>query len=317
MKHFLKKLVAFIFISSFSCFVIGFFIEQLIEKNLAHNQYQIQEDWHVKHQDVNEILFVGNSRTWRLVNTEKITQLLGQKSYALCQDGRDSRILYHKLKTYLLRNKSPKQIFLQFDPYFINPLNFNTFYGKQNYLGYIFNDRLGINYLFKDEIGFNKYEEYIPLKRYFSINNGPSILYSHLANKTIENKTFKYGSESKKINWENGTDFSISESITINLKFNYIDSILELCKVKLIKINFIYPPQSYPSYQKVEKSALLKLDSFAKSRNINYWNFNSIKYNNVKLFYNHLHLNDKGSNIYTIDLFDSITSLYKKDKKIL
>lgn len=312
MKKFIKNLLIFLTVSLITSYALGVIIEKYIENNIKDNQFLLQEDWHIIHSDVNKILFIGNSRTWSQIDAEKISLQLGQKTYVLSQDGRDSRILFHKFKTYLARNIQPEKIFLQFDPYFINPLNDGTFYGKDNYLRYIYKDRLGINHLFENEKGYNKFETFIPLKRYFSTRNGIQILYNHITNKNQNNKSFRFGSEPQKFAWQNKSNFENPDVTTGQLKYDYIDSMIQLCNKMSIKITLIYPPQSYPSYLKVEPTILKSLKSFAQSRKIEFWNFNGMKYNNKNIFYNHMHLNDKGSLIYTNDLLDSIISYKTK-----
>ena len=91
-----------IFIKRFFSFIIKFFIitlilafltEFIIYFNTRQEQYLLQADWHVKHQKTNEILFIGNSRTWIQVDAKLITKNTQFKSYVLAQDGRNSKIL--------------------------------------------------------------------------------------------------------------------------------------------------------------------------------------------------------------------------------
>ena len=161
MLHFIRKCFFFIFLSFLAYFVLGIIAEKIIELNVKNNQFQLQEDWHIKHEQYNELLFIGNSRTWVHVDAEMITNSIHKKSYCLAQDGRAAKVLFWKLKKYLLNNNKPKYIFIQFDPYFINNRNGGTFFGKANYLGYMFWDKMKINQIFRSEIGFNKYDEFV------------------------------------------------------------------------------------------------------------------------------------------------------------
>ena len=307
MNKFLNKILIFLFSSLFTYFVIGLILETKIYENIKKNQFQIQEDWHIKHKDFNEILFIGNSRTWVQFDVQLITQKIKKKAYCLAQDGRDSRILFWKLKKYLEINRAPKQIFLQFDSYFIKSRNDKTFYGKNNYLGYLFNDRLGINEIFENEIGFNQLDVYLPLNRYFKIKGGLEILKYHLFNrKTEEHVSFKFGSLPQNRTWDSTSNWLIPEKTNGTLDFKYIDSILNICVRNNIEITLVYPPQSFPSYKQVDKNLITKLNEFSSKKKIRFWNFNHIKYNNKDLFYNHIHLNKSGSYIFTLDFIDSI-----------
>jgi hypothetical protein len=310
MYLFLKKLAVFLFISISSFFVVGIYLENIIANNInGNNQYQIQEDWHIKHNIKNEILFLGNSRTWVQIDAKLVTEKINKKAYCLAQDGRDVRMLYYKLKTYLLYNELPEKLFVQFDPFFLKPYNYNTFYGKNNYLAYIYGDRLGINKLFREELGYNNMDEYIPLIRYFNTENGFSIFLNHLKNKkSTDLNKFQFGSELQIKNWNSARTWLNPDSTIGLLNFNYMDSIMSLCKQSKIIAILCYPPQSYPSFKTMDEEMIFKLYDYANKRKIIFWNFNNKKYSDSTLFYNHMHTNKWGSLIYTKDLIDSINS---------
>ncbi len=310
MYFFLKKISLFFALTFASYFFIGIIFEKIIKKNLTNNQFQFQEDWHMKHPHSFEFLFIGNSRTWAQVDIDLMTKKQHEKSFCLAQDGRDSRILFYKLKKYLELNEHPKHIFLQFDPYFISENNDGTFYGKKNYLGYMYQDWLGINSIFENEIGFDRLEVFFPLKRYFSTIGGIPILYYHLTNtRPSDYSTFKYGSVPQNRRWSPSSKWSQPDRTNCLLNFKYIDAIVSICKAKRISLTLFYPPQSFLSYQLVDHHLIKELSAYASKNNLTYWNFNAIKYDNIQLFYNHTHLNTQGSNVFTIDFLDSINKI--------
>ena len=99
MRHFLVKITILFSIYILSILVLGLLGENIIYLNTKNNQYQLQEDWHIRHSSENELLFIGNSRTWVHIDAEKISKSIGRKSYCLAQDGRESRVLYWKLRS--------------------------------------------------------------------------------------------------------------------------------------------------------------------------------------------------------------------------
>lgn len=308
MPHFLKKITLFFVCTFLLYFFIGIVLERIIRENVQNNQFQFQEDWHLKHPKYNEVLFIGNSRTWAQVDVKLIAKKKAWRSFCLAQDGRDSRILFFKLKKYLELNKAPKHIFLQFDPSFLCECNDGTFYGKKNYLGYMYHDWLKINSIFNHEIGFDNFDVYFPLKRYFSTIGGLPILYYHLsAIKPKDYQNFKYGSFPQHKDWTPSSKWSQPNFTDCPLDFKYINSILFLCQSNHIALTFFYPPQSFPSYHKVNNKLIISLAAFARKHRIKYWNFNHKKYNQIDFFYNHMHLNAQGSLIFTHDLLDSIS----------
>lgn len=311
MVFFIRKILLFTLLSFIAFFTLGIIAEKTIESNIKNNQFSLQEDWHIRHKEYNEILFIGNSRTWVFVDAEMITDSIHKKSYCLAQDGRTANVLFWKLKTYLLFNNNPKQIFIQFDPYFVNSTNYGTFYGKQSYLAYIYGDKLKINKLFQSEIGFNKFDVFIPLLRYFNTNYALPILYFHLiCSKSSLSDNFKYGSELQIRDWQKSSSYFNPKETNIEiLKFNYIDSLINLCKLNKIQPILIYPPQSMTSYNKVSPKIIYQLQNYALTRGLIYWNFNSKKYDDSTFFYNHMHLNYFGAKKYTFQLIDSINTL--------
>jgi hypothetical protein len=309
MNKFIKNIAYVIFYTFLPYYTIGIIAEYIINSNIQNNQYQLQEDWHVRHKYYHKYLFVGNSRTYVHVDVKHLSEKLNISSYCLAQNGRNARILFFKLKKYLELNRAPEKIFLQFDPYFLGDRNNGTFYGKENYLGYIFHDRLGINTIFSNELGFNLIEVYLPLKRYFEISNGKTILMHHLLNlKSSDHEKFKYGSDPQQAEWQENANWDNPERTSGNLSFTYIDSVVNICKHNNIQLIFLYPPQSYPSYQKIDDNLLHQLEQYKDMKKVLFWNFNHIKYDDSRLFYNHMHLNSNGSFIYTNDLVDSIST---------
>jgi len=274
----------------------------------------MQEDWHVKHDDTIDALFIGNSRIYQMVDIPYIESKTKLNYYSLSQGSRNSKILYYKYLEYLKRNNKPKYVFLQFDPFFCGmDLTKGTFNGKQSYLAYLYHDRLGINHLFKEEKGFSILEEYIPLLRYFKSGiKGPYMLVSHLFNlKPYKKELFKDGVEVENKNWDKSTSWSNPEVPNFVLNFNYIDSFRSICKSKNIHLILIYPPQSKPSYKKTDTSVLNLFMNYSNDKKVELWNFNDDKYDNSQLFYNHMHLNRKGVNEFRSDLVLKIKELMK------
>lgn len=310
MRQFLFKICRFVSVAFIIYYGISLGFELVIEKNLQKGQFQIQEDWHVVHAQKNVFLFIGNSRTWRHVDAKLLSKTTGNKAYCLCQDGREARLLFYKLKVYLARNKKPEHIFFEFDPTTVNDIMKNIFHDKHKFMGYLFNDQLRINYVIEKQIGFSWLDVYIPLKRYFSDRKGLNILLRHLKLiKDIEEQYYTYGSIPKAGEFNSRATWNSPLPIVGKVHTQFVDSIVELCETRHIKLTLLYPPQSYPSYQKVNVKLISGLKEYARKRQLDYWNFNGPRYNNKELFYNHLHLNKIGAQKYTHQLMDSIYAL--------
>lgn len=310
MRRFIVRICLFVCVSCIVFCCMAFGIEWLIEKNLQTGQFQLQEDWHVVHAPKNDFLFMGNSRTWRQVDTELLSKTMGIKAYSLSQDGREARLLFYKLKVYLARNQKPKHIFLEFDPTIVNDIMKNVFFDKHKFMGYLYHDRLHINHVVEKQIGYSWLDVYVPLKRYFSDTKGLNILCRHLKLlQDPEKRHYAYGSIPKAGAFRSHTTWHNPLPTFGKVNTQFVDSIVELCQTHQIKLTLIYPPQSFPSYQKVDAKLINGLTAYAKTKKLNYWNFNGNRYNQKGLFYNHMHLNKIGALKYTRQLMDSIYAL--------
>jgi hypothetical protein len=313
MRYFLRKL-SFFFVLLFLLFLITvYLIELLIYINTDSERYLLQADWHIKHPLQNDILIIGNSRVFVQIDGKLLSKILGVKCYALAQDGRDSKVLWNKFKVYLNNNQAPDRVVFQLDPSFIptKSINDNTFYGKNDYISYLFMDRLNINSVFSKELGFEKYDEYFPLVRYVHY---PELFDKHLFRRSAPvtdegfylDSSLAFGTSPKFWFWNDNpigqSDWSHPDKISGKISFSYVDSFRIYCKANEIDLKFIYPPQSYISYCRVDSTLIDEMIVYAKKYNLSYKNFNSTKFNDTSLFYNHMHLNHKGASLFTYEL---------------
>ena len=268
----------------------------------------MQDDWNTRQGKNYDILFIGNSRVWSQVNSELISKSLHLKVFNLTQDGRGIDLLWAKFKVYIKTNKPPGQIYLIYDPYFLEGRTGNTFYGKEDYLSYLFHDRIGINHLFKNETGFHQYETYIPLIRYIGYKE---IFFDHVLGTTIadarQKRNIEFGINIFDFKWgqEKAPITKWSAPLETNLKLvkiQYVDSFKTYCDQNNIKLHLFYPPQSWPSYKLVSDATQRKLKSYAQKQGLEFVDFNKELYNDSTLFYNHMHLNKKGSTLFTAQL---------------
>jgi len=295
MKKFVVQSGLFVLILLMICTLVEF----IINKNTEKKQYLFQADWHCLKNRNYKILVIGNSRVWVQVDVKKICKSLNTKAFALAQDGRDISFLWAKFKIYIKDNDKPTHIFLEYDPFFLSGAD-TAFFDKDVYLSYLFLDRLGINRLYKNQAGYHFYDQYIPLIRYCGYSD---IFIQHLTGRAKLDSSFKYGSSLKNLAWgakpwkavwnnPNRTDSSLT-------KISYIDSFVNYCKSNQISLHLFYPPQSWTSYNAVGIKTVSQLNNFLENKHLEFYDFNSRFYNDSTLFYNHLHLNSKGSSIFT------------------
>lgn len=303
---------------------IAFAFEYVIRQNTKDTQYFIQGDWHIRHKDTLDVLFVGNSRTWVQVDAELFSKETHTNSYCLSQDGRDSKLIWRKFKKFLELNNKPRYVFLQFDPSMTIEAGLNqlTFYGKENYITYLFFNNLGINDIFKEEKGFHTYDEYIPLVRYIGYSK---LFMRHLFKRVVVDspkltdnyQTFKYGTYPRELKFgalSNKVHWYEPKIANGRIVTRYIDSIKAICDRENIKMIWYFPPQSYISYEKIDSLQLKVMDSCLERDKPLFWNFNSERFNDSSIFYNHWHLNKTGAEKFTRQLIDSFKLYLEKEK---
>jgi hypothetical protein len=318
MKRFLKNIVRFGLMYLLLLLIVGGIIEYVIYRNTLNRQYLLQADWDSKVNENYDALFIGNSRLWVQMDLKLLNSETSTKNYALSQDGSKIDLLWYKFHNYLKNNNLPKSIYLQFDPYFLTYLNAGTFYGKENYLSYIFFDRLGIDSLFNGLDGFNKLETFIPLIRYYGY---PTEFKEHVLGRMLkrdkmwrDSSRFNYGTSPQQWYWSNfnkGTKKWENPEYTYKpMDFSFVDSFRIYCSDHNIKLILYYPPQTWRSYNRVALNLKNQLVKYASKYDLVFYNFNNSNYDDTSLFYNHMHLNAKGASKFTNEMMQC----YKKHK---
>lgn len=310
MKKFIIKLSKLLIVLLIIIVLLSFLLEAVIDKNTDSKQFLSHDNWNSNINKNHDMLFIGNSRVWVQIDAELISNKTNFKVYNITQDGRGANILWHKYKQYLKTNTDPKEIFLQFDSKFISNIYSKSFYGKENYLTYVYHNPLKLNNLFKDEFGFNDIDTYIPLIRYY---HNQEVLYAHITGiqnyNWVDSKTYKYNYAPMYYKWnENKMWNAIWEKPLIynynSKNINYIDSFRIYCQTNDIKLHLFHPPQSWTSYNKRLKNNTEVLLNYVSKYNLEFHDFNNINYNDSTLFYNHTHLNYKGSQMFTNQIIE-------------
>jgi len=304
MKKFILKFSAILAILSVIIILIAYILEVIIQKNTNKKQYLLHADWNSKIKENYDILFIGNSRVWIQINSELISNKTNLKVYDLTQNGKSVKLLWYKFRNYTKFNSPPKELFLQFDNRFISNEYPVATYEKEFFLSYIYLDPLKLNKLFKEEIGIKDYETYIPLIRYYGYS---SILYSHLTGiqncDWLDSNTYKFGFYPRKYSW----DANWNKPLIYNYNsknLNYIDSFRIYCQANNVKLHLFHPPQSTTSYNVRSDENKKVIENYICKYNLEFTDFNSNIYNDSTIFSDHIHLNQKGSQIFTNQIIE-------------
>jgi len=297
-KTFLFKI--FIFLSAHGLLFLS--VEQLITYKQGKGFRATQQnDWHDLKNHNSDILFIGSSKIWVDINPFAVSRKLGAKSENISQDGQTIDVLWLKFKQYVKVNKEPKEIYVLCDPYFIGIRH--DLYGFDDFKSYFFMDRYNVG-LLKQKQGYETYYRYMPL-----LAVGAQSLRFILNYQTEDTYTRTRGYNHQDLHWIGNWNHP-PQKLNLGLNgTNYLDSFSHYCKKNKITCYFIYPPVSPPSYR-VLSGYRAFYDSIAK-RNIDLKNYNNDKlYNDSTLFYNHMHLDEKGVEVFMGQLL-SDTSVFK------
>lgn len=301
MKRFLLRTSIFLFI----LYAIGCVAEMWIGSQLKHGKrYFFQGDWHDLANHNSDIIFVGNSRTWVHVDPFFIQKEFNTSCEVVAQDGQDIAIVWLKLKEYLKNNKAPKELYLQFDPFFLKSRD--DLFGIDFLRTCFFFDRVDLTSL-SQRNGYKSYYRFIPLAAY-----NWKLMDKIRKNETIDSsESFENtrGAIIQDKQWEG--DWLQPETTNIDLikARTSLDSIVLTCKSHQIKLYAIFSPQSYPSYQRINNIHLLdkeieRLEEIS-GLEIPFVNFNGAQYDDSTFFYNHMHLNRKGVDHWMHDLVNT------------
>lgn len=291
MKRFIFKTLSAVLMLYSSLLIIHLMLDHLSTKYVEANSPDV--DWcFIEGLSVDE-LYVGNSRTWVHVDTEKIYSKTKLKSYALAHDGGDIQIVFLKLKKLLKYAELPSRINLQFDPFILT--NHEELYGIEKYAPELFLNS-SMKTALEGKLGYSLYYYFIPL-----ISYSPERIFKTLIQ--YNNNVQPNGYHCQELPWESPIDFFDTQywdTITYESPV-FLDSIFSLCHDNNIVINAIIPPLS-PSYSsKLNTSYYFK--QFIRLSRIyetdgNFYDFSS-SINERSYFYNHSHLNCQGASIYT------------------
>jgi hypothetical protein len=265
-----------------------------------------------------DVVFLGASRTWVQYDLKMLSKLSKQKYYAISEDGYNSKIHFAKLKYYLSRNAShlPQKCFISFDHKFINQRTdfFNKrFFLKDMYLA-PFRDLNYLNY-FDDLYGFEYSDYYFPLARYLGFGNDFfDDLFSK--NQLLDEELLKYGTKIQKAKWQNDKSWTLSlnDNREEKLNFNWCDSIVNLLSRNNIECILVKAPFTHNFNVHIAKQYDDELKKYAAKNNLLFVDFNSKKYDNKKLFYNHTHLNSHGVDVFMRQFRDTFQNVFSSSQ---
>jgi hypothetical protein len=309
MKKFVKKLVLFFILSLVILLPLDFLISKELKKtSLAASEYEVWNDM-LYLKVTPEIAIYGSSRAWVHINPEILEDSLFLSAYNFGIDGH-SFDLQHFRHKILLENAIPNIIIHSVD---INTLRKRKdLYNLNQFLPYMLWDT-EFYAATRSYEGFDLIDFTVPLARYIRNNKVLDALLYAPKNKPIRTKGFK----GQDLNWnddlkraqESLGSFTVSlDSASVTLFEEYIID----CKKRGINIILVYTPEYIEGqlFVKNRSEIISTLTNLAIQNNIPFLDYSEHELSfNKDYFYNSMHLNAKGADIFSRILAHDIKQL--------
>jgi hypothetical protein len=295
----MKKLIYSILLFGF----ITLLLNSLLQTILDRANRKIPSGWNNCYQsDINtDVLILGSSRAFVHISPQIIDTVLKVQSYNLGKDGSGFLIQNCRFKTYLRNNKLPRNIIHSLDDRTLCEVS--VLFNSKEYIPYL-EDTLVRKYISGYEGSFNKWHYSIPLYKY---NNAlPSLIkpLQLMVGFKAQDKRYKgylpkdlTGHPNKVPNWRN---------TKIDVKaVKEFEAYLTFCKKENINLILVYTPE-YIEGQKVttNRNEIFNMyRQYATTYNLSFLDYSndSLSYDK-SLFYDFIHLNKKGSELFTTKL---------------
>jgi len=316
MKKFLLNILVFSVLILAISYLVDLFLSANVKKSNIHAQkeYPVWNaimDGEIK----SDLLIYGSSRAWININPDRLSDSLHLSAYNIGIDGHNFLLQNLRHKLFLKHNRKPKLIIYSLDIFTLGSAG--DLYNPDQFLPYM---------LWNDEIkkstmkykGYSSLDYMLPLVRYCGKldaiktavkmvvvpgDNPPARIKGYQGQDTSWNSDFdaiklKMGSFSAKINDTTLTQF---------------ENFLKECRADTIDLIFVYAPE-YIEGQKFVKNRdeiLTVYKGLGQKYSIPFYDFSNDSLSfNKKYFYNALHLNKRGAEIFTKELIDTL----KKNK---
>lgn len=292
MKRFLLLLMSFFAILATMLYGFDYVLNINLPK-LYLNRDEIKDS---------NLAIMGSSRAWVQISPKILDSILHVNSFNLGIDGcnADMQILKYN-NAYRANGCTPKYIIYCIDNYTLGKWNG---YCKEKYSCLFSNDLLSKQIIMRNDGIFSFSEKYLPCCKYSF----------HMFTKLIPYSSLYKGYEGQSDKWD-GTELEKIDSITFDtdsIVVNMFDNYLQERKNEGVKVIFVYPPYYIGAIQKFNSigSMFSFYNEIAKRHNIPILNYTYDKLSyDTAYFYNALHLNKTGAELFTTKLAHDLDSL--------
>lgn len=259
-----------------------------------------------------DVLIIGSSRAQYMVSPKILDSILGINTYNLGMNGWGTDMQLARFKIFLQHNKPPKYIIHSIDLKIFDKRD--DLWEYEQFLPYL-DDTIIVNNTRQYEGRFTFPELYFPAFKY---NKNLGIMYNGIkGNFVSETKTYQYkGYVSNDINW-NYVDYESGLKLFPNGMMTEIEldtrarfnEYIKFCKINNIKLIFEMAPMYYLGFlhMKNRQQIIDMIKECSLKNDITFLDYtdDTICYNQ-KYFYNTMHLNKRGAELFSVRLANDI-----------
>lgn len=313
MSKYIYKLIGF-FLPLLAVFIIlDFWVSHRLKKSHGYaGEIEVWEDIY-NGRIQNPIAIYGSSRAWVHVDPQIIQDTTGYPAYNFGIDGHNFWLQYFRHKEYLTHNDTPKVIICSVDAFSLQKRS--DLFNLEQFLPYMFADLKVYEYT-KSYLGFSLADYYVPFVRYLNNNSvlTTEVLLGQIADTPLRTRGFKgnqrvWSTDLKKAKKEMQTYKSVIDSSSLLL----FEDFLTECKEADIELILVWTP-TYIEGQNFIKNRAEQVAYFktqAQKYNFPFWDYSTHTLcQDTTYFYNALHLNATGAEIFSKDLASKLKSYF-------
>jgi hypothetical protein len=294
-------------------------LNYVIDTGLRKSRHYFYSEWNdLFNGNINaDMLIMGSSRAWVQMSPRILDSALGINSYNLGMDGTQFNMQYQRFRIYLQHNRKPKYI-IQEVGYTSTLVWFNVLPAPQQFLPYLRDSSIW-HMTQQSTTPFTELDRYFPLYKY---NNEFPLIREGIRSyfgKGIASAKYK-GYEGKNLVWDSsfhdfivsnpkGRSFPISQDAV-----KFFREYLAFCRDNGIQVIMVYPPAFIQSlnYINNKNEILAVYDQLSQEYNVPFlsYMYDSLNYSRTN-FYNSLHLNKHGSEIFSRELAQQLKDIIK------
>ena len=249
-----------------------------------------------------DVLIYGNSRAWQHISPKILGNKISLKFYNLGIDGSNFGLQLLRHNELLKYNKKPKVIIQTIDVFTFE--KHTNLYNSDQFLPYMLWNT-GLEKKILDYKGFHFLDFKIPMLRFYGNTSAINTVYDLFDGK--EENPIQRIRGYQGLTYPTNIDLKQLEKIrySVNLDTSLVElfnQFLKKCKNDTINVILVYTPEFIEGQKCIQnRGEIINLYSkICKKHNIPFYDYsNDSISHNPKLFYNSMHLNKKGAEIFS------------------